>query len=70
MQVEYPDGHKTLCMLPSRFNKKLWIRRGGYLLIEEGVGQAVDDDNKVTGTINAVLYDEHIKELSRMPGVW
>lgn len=55
-------------MLPQRFNKKLWIRRGGYLLIEEG--QAVGGDNKVTGTINAVLYDDHIKELSRLPGVW
>lgn len=25
-------------MLPSKFNKTLWIKRGGYLLIEEGQG--------------------------------
>ena len=33
-QVQLPDGQQTLCMLPAKFNKKLWVKRGGYLIIE------------------------------------
>ena len=32
--MQLPDGQQTLCMLPAKFNKKLWVKRGGYLIIE------------------------------------
>ena len=71
--MQYPSGRQTLCLLPSKFNKKLWVKRGGFLLVEEcketgegsGPGQA-----KVTGTILAVLYADQIRQLKKMPGVW
>lgn len=56
-------------MMPARFNKKLWVRRGGYLIIEDSPEAGTDGD-AVTGTIVAVLYDDHVKELKRLPGVW
>jgi hypothetical protein len=34
-QVEYADGRSTLVLMPARFNKKLWVRRGGYVIIDE-----------------------------------
>mmetsp|Transcript_16659 Transcript_16659/g.28595 ORF Transcript_16659/g.28595 Transcript_16659/m.28595 type:complete len:232 (+) Transcript_16659:130-825(+) len=106
VEVSYPDGSTTLCMLPSKFNKTLWIKRGGYVLIEEGqvatatqsASQGPGDPagkpgppetgtggeesaqsrgapissrgNKVTGTIAAILYDQQVRQLKRMKGVW
>ncbi|GLC42676.1 hypothetical protein PLESTB_001126200 [Pleodorina starrii] len=66
--VEFPDGRQTLVLMPAKFNKKLWVKRGGYLLVEDS--PAAGDDTKVTGTILSVLYDDQIKQLSKMPGVW
>lgn len=66
MQVEFPDGRRTLCLIPAKFHKKLWIKNGNFLVVEavEGV------DAAVTGQIVQVLYAEHVKQLQRMPGVW
>jgi probable RNA-binding protein EIF1AD len=58
-------------MMPARFNRKLWVRRGGYLVIEACPEAAQDAGSRVTGTICAVLYDDAIKALKRRhPGVW
>ena len=54
-------------MLPAKFNKKLWIRRGGYLIIDQG---KQDGDNRVTGSIVAVLYEPDVRALKKLPGVW
>ncbi len=69
-QVELPDGTQTLCMMPAKFNKKLWVKRGGYLIINESQEAQQDRNTSITGTIAAVLYDDHIKALKRMSGVW
>lgn len=82
-QVEYPDGRNTLCLMPNKFNKKLWVKRGGYLMIEEGVTETADGatagssgkasssaaGSRITGTIIAVLYEEQMKELQKL-GAW
>ena len=65
-QVEFPDGRRTLCLLPARFHKKLWVKNGNFLIVEE----AEDAEGRVTGQIVAVLFAEHVKELKRMAGVW
>lgn len=69
-QVETAEGRSTLVMLPARFNKTLWVRKGGYLMIEESRAAEENAGSKVTGTIVAVLYDEHIRQLVKVPGVW
>ncbi len=48
-QVELPDGRVTLCIMPHKFNKKLWVRKGGFVIVEEHEDAATD--TKVTGTI-------------------
>eukprot|EP00879_Flechtneria_rotunda_P028248 GHRR01030340.1.p2 GENE.GHRR01030340.1~~GHRR01030340.1.p2 ORF type:complete len:108 (+),score=9.90 GHRR01030340.1:194-517(+) len=70
VEVEYPHGTATLCIMPAKFKRKLWVRRGGYLIIEASPEAEQDSSSRVTGTICAVLYDEHIKQLRKMPGVW
>lgn len=67
MQVKLAGGEQTLCMLPAKFNKKLWVKRGGYLVIEHG---CVDAGESVTGTIVSVLYDADVRHLKSLPGVW
>ena len=52
-----------------RFQKKLWVKNGGFLIIDKAA-EAEVDGSKITGTIAAVLYAEHIKQLKKEKGVW
>ena len=51
-QVALPGGRQTLCMIPQKFNKKLWVRRGGFVVVEES--EAAAEDTKVSGNIITV----------------
>ncbi|KAL0039758.1 hypothetical protein WJX77_007021 [Trebouxia sp. C0004] len=66
-EAETADGRDLLCFLPAKFNKKLWIKRGGYIIVEEG---DVDVQDKVTATIVKVLYEQDVKALKKLSGVW
>ena len=63
LEVEFENGETTLCMIPARFNKKLWIRRGGLVIVEQTVTEATDA--KVTANVVAVLYPEHLKHFRK-----
>eukprot|EP01023_Acetabularia_acetabulum_P054271 TRINITY_DN6108_c0_g2_i1.p2 TRINITY_DN6108_c0_g2~~TRINITY_DN6108_c0_g2_i1.p2 ORF type:complete len:159 (-),score=31.96 TRINITY_DN6108_c0_g2_i1:254-730(-) len=63
VEVKYPDGSQSFCLLPTRFNKTLWIRRGGYLIISELEQQG---GNKIRGMVESILYDKDIKQLKKM----
>ena len=67
VQAETADRRDLLCFLPAKFNKKLWIKRGGYIIVEEG---DVDVQDKVTATIVKVLYEQDVKALKKLSGVW
>ncbi|KAL4422874.1 hypothetical protein ABPG75_009071 [Micractinium tetrahymenae] len=69
IEVEFPDGRSTLCLLPAKFHKKLWIRKGSFLIVEDAP-EASAEGHRVTGFVAAVLYADHVKQLRRMPGVW
>lgn len=66
-QVGFPDGRRTLVLLPARFHKKLWIKRGNYLIVEES---CEGGDAAVTGQIVHVLFADDVKQLKKVPGVW
>ena len=51
--METADQRQLLCLLPARFHKKLWIRRGSFVIIREG--DAAEGEAKVTATIEAIL---------------
>ncbi|BBM98025.1 probable RNA-binding protein EIF1AD [Marchantia polymorpha subsp. ruderalis] len=66
IEVEDADAQKTLCMLPAKFHKSMWIKRGNFVLVDEGDREkAREAGNKVTGTVAQVLYDEHLRELRK-----
>jgi translation initiation factor IF-1 len=31
VEIEYSDKRTTLCMIPAKYRKKLWIRKGSVL---------------------------------------
>ena len=48
----------------------LWVKRGGYLIVETGDGSGAQHDGAVTGTIVRVLYKDDIRTLKRRYDVW
>lgn len=66
MEVELPEGGTTLARLPSRFQKLAWVKKGGYLVIQQG---DQDGTSKVDSEIKSVLYATHVKEMKR-EGLW
>lgn len=54
--VDLPSGKSILVELPSRFRSTIWLKRGGYVLVDT---KAFDDrDNKLEGEIVNVVRDE------------
>lgn len=54
--VDLPDGKSILVELPSRFRSTIWLKRGGYVLVDT---RTFDDrENKLEGEIVNVVRDE------------
>lgn len=67
-QVAFPSGDTTSVTLPARFNKLLYVKRGGYLIVETSE-EAAASGVAVTGFVVAVLYDDDVKGLKKS-GEW
>ena len=64
--VELPSAKTALVELPARFRSAIWIKRGGFVLVD--VTAFVERDNKLTGEIVNVVRDE--KEWRKEPYWW
>ena len=55
--VQVPDGNKVLLVeLPARFRSQIWIKRGGYVVIDK---RALEGrENKLDGEIVNVVRNE------------
>jgi probable RNA-binding protein EIF1AD len=53
-----PNQKTVLVELPSRFRNTIWIKRGGYVLID--TKDADVRQNKINGEIVNVVRDEHV----------
>lgn len=62
VEVLLQDGSRTLCMIPSKFNQRMWIKHGAVLVVEQTVAT---EAAKVTSTVVSVLNDKDLKLLSR-----
>ncbi|KAH7443938.1 hypothetical protein KP509_02G056800 [Ceratopteris richardii] len=66
IEVEDENNIATLCLLPAKFNKVLWVRRGSFVLVEGGDHEKVSEfGSKVTGIICQVLFDKQIRGMKR-----
>jgi probable RNA-binding protein EIF1AD len=74
--VELPSAAKLLVELPARFRSTIWLKRGGFVVVDT---QALADrDNKLDGEITNVVRDERQwrkesywpREFAKRPAVW
>ena len=55
--VELPSGKESLLVeLPSRFRSQIWIKRGGFVVVDTSAFE--ERDNKLDGEIINVVRDE------------
>ena len=63
--VELPNTKPLLVELPSRFRSTIWIKRGGFLLIDRTAFE--DRENKLDGEVINVVREE---KQWRKQGYW
>ena len=72
LQVADSSGRNFLCRVPSKFRGKVWVIKGGYLLVDL-MQQGDDEDGggvgKVQGTLAHHLYRDQIRNL-KSRGMW
>ena len=56
--VELPGGKSALVELPSKFRSTIWLKRGGYVVIDSSVFE--ERENKLNGEIINVVTDEKV----------
>lgn len=54
--VELPSAQRLLVELPARFRSTIWLRRGGFVVVDTEA--LADRDNKLDGEIVNVVRDE------------
>ena len=72
VDVQLPDGSELLCDIPSRFSKKIWMKRGDYLIVENYQATktpAAKKESKIKAFVAHVLTLDAIKQLVK-DGVW
>ena len=70
LSVADADGNTFLCRLPSKFRNRMWVLKGGYLIVDKAQG---DEDGDALGKVQATLahhlYKDQIKHLKNR-GLW
>ena len=56
--VTLPEGKEFLVEMPAKFRSTIWLKRGGYVLIDTTSQQ--ERDNKIQGEIINVVRDEKL----------
>lgn len=56
--VELPDSKTLLVELDARFRSKIWLKRGGFVVVDTAT--LADRDNKIDGEIINVVRDERV----------
>jgi probable RNA-binding protein EIF1AD len=72
IEVRAPDGETMLCLLPARFRKVVWIKRGNYVIATsagEDFATASGGQGKVKSSVKHILFKDQIKHL-REVGLW
>ncbi|KAG2948241.1 hypothetical protein PC117_g6185 [Phytophthora cactorum] len=66
-EVVDAKGAKSVTMLPTKFRKLIWVKRGDFLIVGEGDGgeatTATGKKGAVTSIVEHILYKEQIKNL-------
>ncbi|CAI5723974.1 unnamed protein product [Peronospora destructor] len=68
-EVVDAQGAKSVTMLPTKFRKLIWVKRGDFLIVGEGDGgeatTATGKKGAVTSIVVHILYKDQIKNLKQ-----
>jgi len=68
LEVEYAGGDKVLALMPARFNKVIWVKRGNYLIVEpfkEQFKTKEAQQSKLKARIVHILLPDQVKYLQK-----
>lgn len=66
-EVRSPSGVTELTLLPKKFHKLIWVKRGEYVIVLREVDEKVEEtSSKVRSVIQHVLTREQIRHLERL----
>jgi len=63
------DKDTALCLLPSKFKKLVWVRRGTMLIVssaDEDYSTSSGSKGKVKYTVNHILFRDQVKHLMKL----
>lgn len=64
------DGTTELTLLPKKFHKLIWVKRGEYVIVQRDVKAEENEDGvRVRSVIQHVLAKEQVKHLEQQ-GLW
>ncbi|KAG0567122.1 hypothetical protein M758_7G168700 [Ceratodon purpureus] len=71
VEAENAAGENTLCLLPAKFQKTIWIKTGTVVIVDEADREkAIEAGSKVTGTISRVLLEDQVRALRKSASWW
>jgi len=71
IEAENSAGENTLCLLPAKFSKTIWVKTGSFIFVDEADRErAIESGSKVTGTISRVLLDDQVRGLRKTSSWW
>eukprot|EP01115_Flamella_aegyptia_P009860 TRINITY_DN42644_c1_g1_i1.p1 TRINITY_DN42644_c1_g1~~TRINITY_DN42644_c1_g1_i1.p1 ORF type:complete len:163 (-),score=47.54 TRINITY_DN42644_c1_g1_i1:24-512(-) len=65
-EVVFANGEHTLCQIPTKFRKLIWIKTGNFIIVREPKNIP---NVKIRVMVQHVLFPDHIKNL-RAQGKW
>lgn len=66
------DGEDSLAILPTKFRKLIWVKRGDYLIVSgasHDFQTAAGNTGKVKFMVEHILYKDQVKHLKEQ-GFW
>jgi probable RNA-binding protein EIF1AD len=67
IKVESPDGQVELSILPNKYKKLIWLKRGDYVILSANVDEDIrSTKDKIKYSIRCILNKEKIKYIKSM----
>ena len=69
IEVACGNGHAGLALLPQKFRKLVWVKRGDWVIVSGGAGKDIEvsdgKDGAVRYIVQHVLYKEQVRHLKK-----
>ncbi|KAK8936521.1 hypothetical protein KSP39_PZI012781 [Platanthera zijinensis] len=68
IEVMDAQGGKSLALFPAKFQRSFWIKRGNFVLADEGRSEkALESGDKIACIVSRVLFHAQVRDLERSP---